>query len=363
MTSDCVCHQVRLETYSKTFVVMNLCSLSNEQQRRVINIQMEGNVFFDHLLSLGEVRKNLDDAYKKISANMRSELEALWSEDLFHKRGSADGQVPQYDPEQRQKIADGSRIVAVTQRMASQMLRTIDQKLKSTDNACKVALLDRIDTVIKNYPIDGEADTEGDLADKVLEDMLTPTAVPQTFQKVAIKLGVLLQKERKEYNTQLELDKAKGKASKERVVLLATAVGVWENVVANTDEIYCVHESMQEPWADMVKAGASAARSDYCFVIGAGLVPVGPWPTALSDGIGQLYEASEAGLLPLPPRPGLIESMKATFLTQNALLTGYPDPRHAVLAKRSTLLTGATKFRLFRLGASVSDRKIHRSSR
>jgi hypothetical protein len=83
--------------------------------------------------------------------------------------------------------------------------------------------------------------------------MLTPTAVPQTFQKVAIKLGVILQKERKENNTQLELDKAKGKASKERVVLLATAVGVWENVVANTDEIYCVHESMQEPWADMVK--------------------------------------------------------------------------------------------------------------
>ena len=244
---------VRLETYAKTFVVMNLCTLTNEQQRRVINIQMEGNVFFDHLLSLGEVRKNLDDAYKKISANIRSELEALWSEDLFHKRGSADGQVPQYDPEQRQKIADGSRIVAVTQRMASQMLRTIDQKLKSTDNACKVALLDRIDTVIKNYPIDGEADTEGDLADKVLEDMLTPTAVPQTFQKVAIKLGVLLQKERKEYNAQLELDKAKGKASKERVVLLATALGVWENVVANTDEIYCVHESMQEPWVDMIK--------------------------------------------------------------------------------------------------------------
>lgn len=116
-------------------------------------------------------------------------------------------------------------------------------------------------------------------------------------------------------------------------------------------------------WADMVKAGALAARADYCLIIGAGLVPTGSWPTALSDGIGQIYEASEAGLLPLSPRPGLIESMKAAFSTQKALVTGYPDPRHAVLAKRSTLLAGATKFRLFRLDAAVSDRKIHRSSR
>jgi hypothetical protein len=56
---------------------MNLCSLTNEQQRRVINIQMEGNVFFDHLLSLGEVRKRLDDAYKKVTSGARDELESL----------------------------------------------------------------------------------------------------------------------------------------------------------------------------------------------------------------------------------------------------------------------------------------------
>ena len=40
----------------RTFIVMNLNQLTNEQQRAVINVQMQGNVFFDHLLSLGEVR-------------------------------------------------------------------------------------------------------------------------------------------------------------------------------------------------------------------------------------------------------------------------------------------------------------------
>ena len=71
---------VQLSTYSKTFIVMNLCQLTNEQQRRVINIQMQGNIFFDHLLSLGEVRKMLDDAYRKVSPNARADLETMWRE-------------------------------------------------------------------------------------------------------------------------------------------------------------------------------------------------------------------------------------------------------------------------------------------
>ena len=41
---------INLATYSKTFLVINLCQLSKQQQRRVINIQMHGNQFFDHLL-------------------------------------------------------------------------------------------------------------------------------------------------------------------------------------------------------------------------------------------------------------------------------------------------------------------------
>ena len=51
---------------------MNLCQLTNEQQRQVINVQMKGNIFFDHLLSLGEVRKTLDNAYKKVSPPRRA---------------------------------------------------------------------------------------------------------------------------------------------------------------------------------------------------------------------------------------------------------------------------------------------------
>ena len=46
---------VTLPRYTGRFVIMNLNELTNEQQRKVINIQMHGSLFFDHLLSLGEV--------------------------------------------------------------------------------------------------------------------------------------------------------------------------------------------------------------------------------------------------------------------------------------------------------------------
>ena len=46
---------VTLRRYTGRFVIMNLNELTNEQQRKVINIQMHGSLFFDHLLSLGEV--------------------------------------------------------------------------------------------------------------------------------------------------------------------------------------------------------------------------------------------------------------------------------------------------------------------
>ena len=63
--------------YEERFIVIHLLQLSDEQQRKVINSQMKGNVFFDHLLSLGEVRKQLDDAYKKVAAGARNDLNVI----------------------------------------------------------------------------------------------------------------------------------------------------------------------------------------------------------------------------------------------------------------------------------------------
>lgn len=127
---------------------------------------------------------------------------------------------------------------------------------------------------------------------------------------------------------------------------------------AGTARVLC-----EGSWSDRVKAGAAAARAEHCFVIGAGLVPLGSWTTALSDGISQLRDPDEAGFMPLLPRPGLLALVKAGFLTQKSRIMGRPDHRHAVLARRASLRAGSTTFRLFRLAARVSDRKIHTLSR
>ena len=44
---------------------MNLCELSQEQQRTVIQMQLQGNAFFEHLVSFAECRKTLDQSYKE----------------------------------------------------------------------------------------------------------------------------------------------------------------------------------------------------------------------------------------------------------------------------------------------------------
>ena len=102
---------VKLETYCKTFIVMNLCQLTNEQQRRVINIQMQGNIFFDHLLSLGEVRKKLDDAYRKVAATARNDLETLYQQSAWTLANTnADGeQEDSTARREREKVAMGPR--------------------------------------------------------------------------------------------------------------------------------------------------------------------------------------------------------------------------------------------------------------
>ena len=54
---------VDLDDYKTRFVVMNLLELSQEQQRNVIQMQLQGNAFFEHLVNIAECRKELDAKY------------------------------------------------------------------------------------------------------------------------------------------------------------------------------------------------------------------------------------------------------------------------------------------------------------
>jgi len=148
---------ILLSSYIKTFVVMNLSQLTNEQQRRVINIQMEGNEFFDHLLSLGEVRKGLDDAYKKIGAVTRGDLEALWAPSgWIGDENVGEERAGEWNPLERQHDLSGQRIVAESHRaLRSNYLKELDEQMRLERGKLergKLSLLDRIDSAMAKLP-------------------------------------------------------------------------------------------------------------------------------------------------------------------------------------------------------------------
>ena len=68
---------VDLEDYKARFVVMNLLPLSQEQQRNVIQMQLQGNSFFEHLVNIGECRKLMDEQYRRTfhTQDLRKQIE------------------------------------------------------------------------------------------------------------------------------------------------------------------------------------------------------------------------------------------------------------------------------------------------
>ena len=112
----------------------------------------------------------------------------------------------------------------------------------------------------------------------------------------------------------------------------------------------------------MITEAAQSARAELCFVIRAGLVPIGFWPNALAEGALRLRHGGEAGLLPLMASAGFAEHLKTGMINWLALVSGRAHESHALLAAKAPLSQGIEKFRFIQLSALVSDRKIHKSS-
>ena len=70
---------VDLVDYKTCFVVLDLLPLSQEQQRLVIQMQLQGNTFFENLVIIGECRRLMDKQFTSAfpTADLRSQIEAL----------------------------------------------------------------------------------------------------------------------------------------------------------------------------------------------------------------------------------------------------------------------------------------------
>ena len=199
---------VTLPRYTGRFVIMNLNELTNEQQRKVISIQMNGSAFFDHLLSLGEVRKWLDDAYGKLRESVQGELETLYSPNRFKKKAEKEerkrGIKEVWDPEERQKNAKGDRFIAERAEMLSSgeitnsnkphasCLQLLDRQLNAfTPQRSGEPLLERIDVVVRQLP---PTASKQQFSDAVLEDMYGPSGEAELRHHIAVELGLFLRR-------------------------------------------------------------------------------------------------------------------------------------------------------------------------
>ena len=105
---------VRLELYEERFIVINLLALSDEQQRKVINSQMQGNVFFDHLMSLSVIRKGQDTLFEAgfpSDSKARQRIEGLAHVDKYVLPAEQEGSPTERDPDQRQKDITGDHVL------------------------------------------------------------------------------------------------------------------------------------------------------------------------------------------------------------------------------------------------------------
>ena len=100
---------VDLDDYKTRFVVMNLLELSQEQQRNVIQMQLQGNAFFEHLVNIAECRKDLDALYRETfrSEALRNEVERLgMHEDVDEGEAAATLQAWLPPPDKLLRIAE-----------------------------------------------------------------------------------------------------------------------------------------------------------------------------------------------------------------------------------------------------------------
>ena len=116
--------------YVDKFVIMNLLPLTSKQQQRIIQVQMKDSEFIGNLFATSNIRKVMDALYDKIlNAEEQRQIENVSGPNLFKLK---DGQ---FDPQMRQVIVDGSRLISVLPTDAtytSNVIKELDEALRTS---------------------------------------------------------------------------------------------------------------------------------------------------------------------------------------------------------------------------------------
>ena len=215
--------------FERSFTVLTLEPLSPEETRLAVESLLkdspQGREFSDHLLCVLELRQEHDTLYRNEAfptAELRQRIEGVRAVNKFvlasvgkdAHRDPADGKA--YDPEMRQKCADGTRVVAYRSGTPKSAYL---QKL----NVAVSPALPKLEEALAL--LDPASWTKQVVAEKV-EVALVRAEAAASSRDLLLKLALLVMKR-----------KAKDPS--------ATATHLWGEIAARTDEIYEVVEQLK----------------------------------------------------------------------------------------------------------------------
>ena len=220
---------VQAHLYQSGWVVMNLSTLTHEQQHRAVSFQLKGDTFFDQLVLVTRMRTENDRLYDRIftrdEQTYLSELQVrnklvLANAPEGAREDPLDGEV--YDPSMRQLALDGQRIVAakgVGASLESQYLTSLDRQLSEGSVMAEIEALS-LDAADEPKPTAGGA----------IEALDTAAG------SIAVRLAKWLKIKRG--------DDGNGKW---------TAAALWSHITSRTDEIFLVAETLEPVFRTALK--------------------------------------------------------------------------------------------------------------
>ena len=232
---------VRLPLYRKHFVVLNLKPLTDEQQSAMIQGQLQGNAFFEHLMAFAAIRRGHDELYVGSAfadKERRESVEAFERPNLFLIQ---DGSMTEtFDPEQRQRSAGGGDFVGVLARGA----QPESAYLKAMQEALDAKVLQRLDELVEKSvagnDVDAAARERFERGATLLE--LTPES---REWKAAKKLCLLARKLGKQVVAGGEVPAVDGEeGARDKNAALPSQL--WPRIVRRTDAIYGQMQKVKE---------------------------------------------------------------------------------------------------------------------
>ena len=219
------------------FTVVHLNPLTDAQNQAALRQQMGGNHFFEHLLAFRKLRKAQDHLYYEILAPRpvtRRMLGAMVTPDLFkHADGSG------YDPEMRQRTADGTRFVQTVADYVPFKSRSI-----RAYGECFGELSRSFDRLIKDKKLRKKALHDKEVWQRAVQQTApgrfglpdtecTPTQ--ETYLRVATRL----------------LAYVRNNLTKESMTNMTGFL--WDDIARHTDELLHAAETFQAPFEHAIK--------------------------------------------------------------------------------------------------------------